>query len=111
MSDAVARRLNELRVQAEAYGDAARDAYRLDHLRKIVRARLMQESGASSVAAAEKYAEAHDEYVSAVEQAAEAEGRRVALKALHEVAMQAMSVWQTGKRAETEKMKYLGEVT
>lgn len=111
MSDALSRRLEELRQQAEQYGNAAREAYRLDQLRKITRARLMKDSPASSVAAKEVDAYASPEYERLANEAAEAEGLRVGLRALHEVAMQAMSVWQTEKRAETERMKHLGDVT
>ena len=111
MSDALSRRLEELRQQAEQYGNAARDAYRLDQLRKITRARLMKDSDASSIAAKETEAMASQEYEQIMHQAAEAEGLRVGLRSLHEVAMKAMSVWQTERRAEAERMKHLGDVT
>lgn len=96
VSDAdVEKALDWLRDNADQIGEAKRRAVKADHMLKHVRALAMKHSGEQSAAAQEREALAGAEYLTAIDDTANAAGAYEKMKALREAAALKIEVWRS----------------
>lgn len=106
LSDKINERIDDLYKQADAMGKWKEAAVGLDHQRRSKRAELRKQVQGTNDAKTD-YAESHHDYVTLCAQVAEAEGQYTRLKARHDIALAAMSVWQTCVRIEHKELQTL----
>lgn len=96
VSDAdVEKALDWLRDNADEIGRAKADAFKADAMIKHTKALAMKLHGALSVSAQEREAYASDQYLMAIDRAAEAAGEYERLKSLREAAAMKIEAWRT----------------
>lgn len=110
MNEQLEARLQELRDQAKLYADAEAERTYLEHFRPAKLAMLMKtyERDYSTVAAQDREARAHPEYIKLLEGLREATGVAEYNKWLLQIAMRGSSLYQTQeatKRAEMQAYK------
>lgn len=91
----VEKALDFLRDSAKDIGDAKRDAVRTDHMIKHTKALAMKLHLGLSVTAQEREALASDQFLRAIDDAAEAAGEYERLKSLRGAAESKIGVFQT----------------
>lgn len=109
VSDNVNKRIDELYKEADDMGKWKQLAVGLEGRRKGKRGELWRSAPDDCKTADAKtaYAESHPDYLAIYNQQAEAEGEYIRLKARHDIALAAMSVWQTVKRIEAKELETL----
>ena len=93
--EAVELALDWLRDNADAIGDAKRDAVKFDHMMKHTKALVMSLHKDLPVSAQDREAAASPEYLAAIEAAAAAAGHFEQMKALREAAALKIEVWRS----------------
>jgi beta-phosphoglucomutase-like phosphatase (HAD superfamily) len=91
----VERALDFLRDNARDIGEAKAAAVKAEHMLRHIKAVAMKISGEPSVSAQEREAYASDQYMKAIENAAEAAGVYEQMKALREAAAMKIESWRT----------------
>lgn len=93
--EAVELALDWLRDNADAIGDAKRDAVKADHMLKHTKAIAMKLNAGLPVSAQEREALSSPEYLAALDKAAETAGAFERMKALREAAALKIEVWRS----------------
>lgn len=92
---AVEKALDYLRDNAEAIGEAVREAKLRESLVKVVLAHKMKEHPEVSAAAQEREARASEEFLDAIQAEARAAGELARMRALREAAAMKIEVWRS----------------
>ncbi len=91
----VEKALDWLRDNADEIGNAKRDAVRADHMLKHTKALAMKLYNTMPVSAQEREALASDQYLVALDRAADAAGEFERMKSLREAAALKIEVWRS----------------
>ena len=93
--DAVDFANNFLWESAEDVGNAKAEAFKWEHMLKHTKALAMKHSGETTISGQEREAFLTEQYVTAVDKAAEAAGRYETLRAKREAAAMTIETWRS----------------